>query len=56
VMIKRIGANDYSVDYLGIFSSNFLFSSLKPSVRILNNTLIPVYAYLYLWYLAAFYM
>jgi len=56
VVIKRIGADDHGVDYPGVFSTNFLLLSLKPSVRVSSNTLIPVCACLYLWCLAASYM
>jgi len=43
VVINRIGAGDHGVDYPGAFSTNFLLSSPKPFVRVLNNTLIPLY-------------
>jgi len=51
-----IGADDHGVDYPCAFSTNFFLSSLKPSVRVSNNTLIPLYACLYLCCLAAYYM
>jgi len=42
-VINRIGAGDHGVDYPGAFSTNFLLSLLKPFVRVLNNTLLPLY-------------
>jgi len=51
-----IGADDHGIDYLGAFSTNFFLSSLKPSVRVSNNILIPSYACLHLCCLAASYM
>ena len=54
--INRIGADDHGVDYPGAFSSNFLLSSLKLSVRVSNNSLVPLYACLYLCCSAASYI
>ena len=56
MVINRIEAGNHGIDYSGAFSTNFLLSSLKLSVRVLSNTLIPVYAHLYIWCLAASYI
>ena len=54
--INRIGADDHGVDCPGALSTNFLLSSLKLSVRVSNNTLIPLYVCVYFCCLAASYM